>query len=143
MTETITPKPTLDPTAAEKILKLCQLGYQLFDEGDTKTALRRFYSAWNLLPKPQTQWEQAGWILTAMGDTYFAKGDFNNGKESLLSALHCPKALGNPIIHLRLGQCLFELGEVTLAQQQFQQVRQYGGEELIDKVDDKYRTLLD
>jgi tetratricopeptide (TPR) repeat protein len=141
MTESIAPTSALDPTIADKILKLCQLGYELFDAGDIKTALRRFYSAWNLLPKPQTQWEQAGWVLTALGDAYFAKGDFSNGKESLLSALHCPKALGNPVIHLRLGQCLFELGETALAQQQLRLVRQYGGQQLIDKEEPKYHAL--
>ena len=130
--------PELDRAIADKTRDLCQQGYELFDAGDIKTAIRRFYSAWTMIPKPQTQWQEAGWILTALGDAYFTKGDFDNGREALSSALHCPKAMGNPIIHLRLGQCLFELNEQEKAAQQFELVRNHGGEALINKEDPKY-----
>ncbi len=133
---------SLNEDITAKTRTLCQQGYQLFDEGDIKTALRRFYSAWTLLPKPQTQWQEAGWILTALGDAYFAKGDFKNGKEALVSALHCPNTRGNPIIHLRLGQCLFELDELDSARKQFEQVLENGGEQLLQKEDPKYWQSL-
>jgi tetratricopeptide (TPR) repeat protein len=129
----------LDSSIAEKTRRLCQQGYQLFDKGDIKAALRCFYSAWTLLPKPQTQWEEAGWVLTALGDAYFANSDFDNGREALMSALHCPKALGNPIIHLRLGQCLFELGQQEQAALHFHLVRDHGGKDLFIKEAAKYR----
>ncbi|WP_101760358.1 tol-pal system YbgF family protein [Oceanicoccus sp. KOV_DT_Chl] len=128
----------LDPEIDKNIRQLCEQGYLHFDQGDTKAAIRTFYSAWTLLPKPQTEWEQAGWILTALGDAYFAKGDFNSGREALSSALHCPKAAGNPVIHLRLGQCEFELGALDNAQQQFELVKQNGGNQLFAQVDPKY-----
>ncbi|ARN76510.1 hypothetical protein BST96_19585 [Oceanicoccus sagamiensis] len=123
---------------ADKTRELCQQGYTLFDSGDIKGAIRSFYSAWTLIPKPQTQWQEAGWVLTALGDAYFTKGDYDNGREALMSALHCPKAMGNPIIHLRLGQCFFELGQTEKAAQQFDLVRNHGGEDLIAKQDPKY-----
>ena len=134
--------PVLDSTIADKTRDLCQQGYELFDAGDIKTALRRFYSAWTLIPKPQTQWQEAGWVLTALGDAYFAKGEFDNGREALMSALHCPKALGNPVIHLRLGQCFFELDEHDKAAQQFELVQNHGGADLLAKEDPKYFTNL-
>ena len=131
------------PTAIDsKIRLLCQEGYECFDARDLKAAIRKFYSAWTLLPKPQTDWEQAGWILTALGDAYFIKGDYDNGCEALSSALHCPNAKGNPIIHLRLGQCYFELGELDRAQEQFQWVKQQGAEDLFAKEHNKYLQLL-
>ncbi len=133
---------TLDVTIATKAREICQQGYLLFDDGDIKSALRQFYSAWTLLPKPQTQWEEAGWILAALGDAYFTKGYFESGREALSSALHCPKASGNPFIHLRLGQCLFELGELNDAQTHFQRVGEGGGAELFAKEPLKYQNLL-
>jgi|TARA_B110000908_G_C10261475_1_gene459574 tetratricopeptide (TPR) repeat protein len=132
---------TLDRTTAMKAREICQQGYLLFDNGNFKSAIRQFYSAWTLLPKPQTQWEEAGWILTALGDAYFNKGDFDNGREALRSALHCPKASGNPFIHLRLGQCLFELGELGLARTHFQKVKDRGGAELLAKEHHKYKEF--
>jgi tetratricopeptide (TPR) repeat protein len=133
---------TLDKPIADKTLELCQLGYKQFDQGEFKTALRHFYSAWTLLPKPQSQWEQAGWILTALGDAYFAKGEYDNASEALRSALHCPKALGNPIIHLRLGQCLYELNDSSSALQQFELVCSHGGEDLFQQELPKYYQFL-
>jgi tetratricopeptide (TPR) repeat protein len=133
---------TLPPDTCEKVKQLCQKGYQDFDTGDTAAALRQFYSAWTLLPKPQNQWQEAGWVLTALGDAYFAKGSFDLGREALLSALHCPKAMGNPTIHLRLGQCLWELNEHDKALSQFNLVIKNGGEALFKKENKKYFEQL-
>jgi len=36
---------------------------------DFKSALRLFYQAWLKVPKLQMQWDEAGWMLTAIGDT--------------------------------------------------------------------------
>lgn len=136
------PLEELQPEISEKILELCQQGYVLYDGGDFKTALRRFYSAWNLLPKPQTNWQHAGWVLTAIGDAYFAKKDYENGKQALLSALHCPLAGGNPIIHLRLGQCHFELGEYAAANDQFNEIISQGNIALLSKENPKYFKFM-
>ncbi|MFA7553006.1 MAG: hypothetical protein WCY88_02060 [Spongiibacteraceae bacterium] len=127
---------------SNKIRRLCQQGYKHYDSDDLKTAIRVFYSAWTLLPKPQSQWLEAGWILTALGDAYIAKSEFKNAKEALLSALHCPATVGNPVIHLRLGQCHYELGENDAAQEQFKLTINNGGEALFYQQDNKYQVLL-
>ena len=136
------PSAALDSAIAEQARDLCQQGYAFYDQGDFKTALRRFYMAWTLLPKPQTQWQEAGWVLTALGDAYFAKGEYENGREALMSALHCPKTQGNPFIHLRLGQCLFELGELEEARRELKRTVEHKGEGLFDKEDPKYYAVL-
>lgn len=92
------------------IKAFCAEGYALYDSGDYKLALRKFYQAWTLIPKPQTDFQESGWVLTAIGDAYFRSGLFDQGKEALASALHCEGMIDNPFIHLRLGQCLLELG---------------------------------
>lgn len=134
---------TLAKDISNNIIQRCKQGYQCYDQGDLKGALRYFYSAWTLLPKPQSQWQEAGWVLTALGDAYFAKGDYEYAREALLSALHCPKAKGNPIIHLRLGQCQHELGERKQAVCEFQQVIKNGGQALFNSEPKKYANLLD
>ena len=131
----------LDAALSKQVREICQQGYQLFDQGDLSGAIRLFYSAWTRLPKPQTQWQEAGWVLTALGDGYFAKGDYESGRHALLSALHCPRAEGNPFIHLRLGQCYFELGDREAARQQFDRVRDNGGAELFDREPSQYGSL--
>lgn len=101
---------TLNPELVKKIKALCAEGYRRYDQGAYKEALRLFYKAWTLVPKPPTEHAEAGWVLTAIGDCYFRTGQWDQGRESLASALRCPGMLGNPFIHLRLGQCLLEQG---------------------------------
>ena len=134
-------KPTimLDKTLSQQIRQLCQQGYERYDQGDYKAALRAFYRAWTQLPKPQTDYLEAGWVLAALGDTYFIKGDYPLGEEALRSALHCPDTNGNPFVHLRLGQCLYELDQQTQAKQQFCLALHHGGESLLSKTEQKYQ----
>jgi tetratricopeptide (TPR) repeat protein len=139
--KTTTPS-LLSSALSDKLRDICQQGYVKYDTRDYSSAIRLFYSAWTLIPKPQTQWQESGWVLTALGDAYFAKGEFLLGKEALASALHCPKSERNPFIHLRLGQCEFELGETDAACVHFGQVVEHAGIALLDKEDKKYRTLL-
>lgn len=101
--------PLTNPELTRKIRQCCSAGYKHYDAGDYKAALRLFYQAWLLLPKPQTDLLEAGWVLTAIGDAYFRSGQYQPGREALQSALCCPKMARAPFIHLRLGQCLWEL----------------------------------
>lgn len=100
---------SIDPELTRKIRQHCANGYQHYDAGDYKAALRLFYQAWLLLPKPQTDLKEAGWVLTAIGDAYFRSGQYQPGREALQSALCCPTMDQAAFIHLRLGQCLWEL----------------------------------
>ncbi len=128
----------LEPAQIQKIKALCREGYRLYDEDDFKEALRLFYKAWTALPKPQTEHEQAGWVLTAIGDCYFKTEQWEQGRESLSSALHCPSMQGNPFIHLRLGQCLLELGNKEKACEHLEQAYLNGGSKLFQNETPKY-----
>lgn len=65
--------------------------------------------------RPQINWEAATWELTAIGDACFLGGFFTSAKEALEYAMTCPDAIGNPFLHLRLGQALYERGETDRA----------------------------
>jgi tetratricopeptide (TPR) repeat protein len=123
----------------QRIRRLCSEGYLSYDGGDYDKALRRFYQAWTLLPKPQTGFTASGWVLTAIGDAYFAKRNFAAGIEALRSALYCPQAVGNPFIHLRLGQCYLEQGEQDDADRHLVRALQTGAE-LFAREETRYRS---
>ncbi|MDO3382522.1 tetratricopeptide repeat protein [Gilvimarinus algae] len=103
------------PDLTLQVRRLCADGYRLYDSGNYRLALRSFYQAWLLIPKPQTEYVEAGWVLTAIGDAYFRLGQFEPGCESLVSALCCPQAEQSPFLQLRLGQCLWQLGRAPEA----------------------------
>lgn len=120
----------------------CAEGYARYDQGAFKDALRLFYQAWLLLPKPQTDYEAAGWVLTAIGDTYFRMSQYEQGREALESALYCPRADESPFVHLRLGQCLWELLHPESAQSHLLQAYAIGQVEIFAAEDQKYYVAI-
>jgi tetratricopeptide (TPR) repeat protein len=105
----------LTDDAYGRIQALCKKGDVLAKKGEYAAALQQYWAAWDVLPEPQTDWEAATWILAAIGDANFLGGDYVAGRDNLSMAMHCPGAIGNPFLHLRLGQCQYELGDLDRA----------------------------
>jgi tetratricopeptide (TPR) repeat protein len=107
-------------------------------------ALRSFYQAWVRLPKPQTGFDSAGKILTAIGDTYFKMKKYTQALEALRSSLHCPSiGSNNSLTYLRLGQCLLEVGQINQARIYLLKAHNSQGDTLLSAEDPKYRLAID
>lgn len=100
---------TLSDEVYERIQALCAQGDRLAEAREYANALDLYWTAWDLLPEPKLDWEAATWLLGTIGDINFLNGDYSAGRDNLSLAMHCPNAVGNPFLHLRLGQCQFEL----------------------------------
>jgi tetratricopeptide (TPR) repeat protein len=107
--------PELPDSLYDEIQRLCEKGNVALDQLRYSDALTCFSNAWELLPSPRTDWDAAIWILAAIGDANFLFGNFAAMREPLMTAMQCEGAIGNPLLRLRLGQCLFELGELKEA----------------------------
>ena len=126
----------------EQITALCEQGDELADAERYAEAIERFWQAWDLLPEPQTEWEAATWILAAVGDTEFLRGSHEAARDALSYAMHCPDAIGNPFLHLRLGQAQFELGNFERAADELIRAYALGEEEMWAGEDPKYLDFL-
>ena len=133
---------TLPDKTHNKIEKLCAKGDKLAERQKFSKALNQYWSAWDLLPDPKTQWEAATWILVAVGDANFLSGDFEAGRDNLYSAMHCPGAIGNPFIHMRLGQCLFGLGDLDKAAEELARAFIPEGIKIFENDDRKYLEFI-
>ena len=131
----------LEDAVYERIQALCAEGDAFAKEANYSDALKNYWSAFDLLPEPKTGWDAATWILGAIGDANFLSGDFVAGRDNLSSAMHCPDALGNPFIHLRLGQCQFELGNLDRAADELARAYMGAGAEIFEDAD-KYFAFL-
>jgi tetratricopeptide (TPR) repeat protein len=132
----------LDDAVYAEIKDYCARGDVLAKEGDFPAALKQYWLAWDLLPEPKTEWGAATWILAAIGDANFLSGNFEAGRDSLGTAMHCPEALGNPFLHLRLGQCHFELGALDRAADELIRAYMGAGPEVFENDDRKYIEFL-
>ena len=134
--------PELPDDIYERITALSQEGNDLLDESDFSGALAKYEQAWDLLPDPKEDWEAATWILSAIGDTYFYDRRFDDAINTLSKAIHCPNGLGNPFIHLRLGESRFEAGDRPRAADELTRAYMGAGREIFENEDPKYFDFL-
>jgi tetratricopeptide (TPR) repeat protein len=126
----------------DRIRALTEDGDALADEGKYAAALERYWAAWDLLPAPQTEWDAATWLLGAIGDANYLSGDFAAGRDNLSFAMRCPEAIGNPFLHLRLGQCQFELGNLDRAADELARAYMGSGAEIFEDEPPQYLSFL-
>ncbi|HEY9035514.1 MAG TPA: tetratricopeptide repeat protein [Pseudomonadales bacterium] len=129
------------PAFSTRVRQLCQAGYTLLDQNQPDAALRQFYQAWTLIPLPQTDHEESGWVLTAIGDAYLGSQRYPLAIEALRSASCCHKATENPVIRLKLGQALYEDGDTAQAALELTRALRLGGEKIFNGQAAKYLTL--
>jgi len=124
------------------ILKLSAEGDALALRQQYEEAVAKYNEAWVLMPEPKSEWEASTWLMGAIGDACFLGGFYTSGAEAFDYALHCPGGFGNPFIHLRLGQCEFELQQLERAAEHLIRAYALEGKEIFDAEDDKYFAFL-
>jgi tetratricopeptide (TPR) repeat protein len=117
-------------------------GDMLAESGQYSEALDVYWRAFDLLPAPKEQWEAATWLLAAIGDANFLNQDYIAGRDNLSVAMRCPGGIGNPFLHLRLGQCQFEIGALEKAADELARAYMSEGREIFEDEDPKYFAFL-
>ena len=127
---------------AQKIAVLSEAGDTLAQEREYREAIGKYVEAMELLPEPMTEWEAATWLLTAIGDANFLSGNFAQARDALSDAMHGPGAIGNPFIHMRLGQAQFELGNMDKAADELARAYLQEGSAIFENEDRKYVVFI-
>jgi tetratricopeptide (TPR) repeat protein len=125
-----------------KIQEHSQTGDNFAEDGNFPKALEAYWNAFDLIPEPKTNWEASTWVLAAIGDANFLGNDFKAGVDNLSHAMHCPGAIGNPFIHMRLGQCQLEVGNEDRAADELTRAYALAGEEIFSNDSPKYLDFL-
>jgi tetratricopeptide (TPR) repeat protein len=118
-------------------------GARCLEEGDFRGAFKLFMEALNPLPEPKQQWNAAGWLLVALGENALRAGNYDAAEKPLEDAMYCPGTIGNPWVHLRLGQVRFELGQLELATDELARAYMGGGRDVFEGQDPKYFELVE
>jgi tetratricopeptide (TPR) repeat protein len=132
----------LSPTVHDAIQHFCTDGDALASAGRYEEAIAEYNRAWEIVPEPKTQWNASTWILAAIGDAAFLANYNTSAKEALEYAMVCPDAVGNPFLHLRLGQVLFDMGEHDRAADELMRAYMGAGAELFATEDQRYLSFL-
>ncbi|MBM3116718.1 tetratricopeptide repeat protein [Jeongeupia naejangsanensis] len=134
--------PAIPAKLFNEIEALSGAGDALYEAGDYKAAIAKYKAGYALVPAPKEEWEMGTSLLIAIGDTQFANGDFARAIETLTTASFTPAGMGNPFVHLRLGQALFETGALDLAAESLQRIRGHGDDSIFEDEDPKYLDFL-
>lgn len=132
----------LEPATYSAIKDLCARGDELAAEKSYREAIEQYNEAWLLVPDPKDEWTASTWILTAIGDAAFLAGFKALAEQALQDAMICPRAIGNPFIHLRLGQVLFDKGELDAAADELMRAYMSEGEEIFSSENPQYLAFL-
>jgi tetratricopeptide (TPR) repeat protein len=125
-----------------EVERFCAEGDELLDHDRYDDALVRFSAAWNLLPEPREDCADASWIQSGIGDAHFFRGDFGAARQAFMAVLRCGGEPDNPYLRLRLGQCLFELGEHREAANWLTGAYLLEGKEIFAAADPKYLEFI-
>ncbi|NHZ64710.1 tetratricopeptide repeat protein [Massilia genomosp. 1] len=132
----------LDGKLAVEVKEICDEGDVLIEIGELDHAFRNFSEALSLIPEPREEYRETAGILAGLGDVYFHAKSFAQGREVLSDAMHCTGAIGNPFLHLRLGQCQLELDNSYRAADELVRAYMGGGKEIFEREDPKYFIFL-
>jgi tetratricopeptide (TPR) repeat protein len=126
----------------ERLMVLSEQGNALADQGNFRDAVERFIAALDLVPEPITDWEASTWLLGSIGDMNFQLRAYEHAARALADAMHCPGAIGNPFLHLRLGQCRLELGDRKRAADELTRAYAIEGKDIFAAEHPKYFEFL-
>ncbi len=96
--------------------RLYAQGEEFADANIAGAALNCFRAAWGVLPEPQEEQPPAVRIQAAIADESFYLTEWAACRDAVQHAFRCGADPANPFLRLRLGQALFELGEVAEAE---------------------------
>jgi len=134
--------PELPAAVHEEIQRYCSDGDALAASQKYEEAIGVYDRAWQLLPEPKNHWNASTWILAAIADAAFLSGYQTSAREALEYAMTCPDAVGNPFLHLRLGQVLFDAGEEDRSADELMRAFMGGGSEIFVSEDARYLAFL-
>ncbi|MCL2871783.1 MAG: tetratricopeptide repeat protein [Betaproteobacteria bacterium] len=134
--------PELPDAIYQRVTELSEKANEAIESGRPQNAIAPLEQALELLPSPQSDWEAWTWLNASLGQAYFDLQDFQLAKISFLDARSGPDGLANPYILLRLGECLFELGDHDAAKNFLTQAYMTEGVELFSDENPKYIAFL-
>ena len=136
------PSPTELPAHLhEQISLLCKEGDAFSEQGDYENALSKYREAWALVPEAKINWEASTWILASAGEVYFLQQNYEKALNSFLRAVQGPGGLGNPYIHLRIGQLQYETGDLDAAADELTRAYMGAGDEIFSEEDPKLSLI--
>jgi tetratricopeptide (TPR) repeat protein len=127
--------------SAKALDKLAEQGNQLCDAGDPYGAIEIWTQALDAIDEPTTDHPAAFWFYASIGDIQVQLEDYEDALTNLNQA-QIAGGTDNPLVWLRKGQALIELGHEDQGIEALLSGYMLEGDELFTDEDPKYLNLL-
>ena len=134
--------PEIDDAVDEELQELLEEGNDLMDRSKFPAAIQSFHKVIEMLPGPPHEYDYALHAYAGIGDAHFMMDQFPEMIDPLEQAKKCPGGLGNPFIHLRLGQGYLELNHHDQAADELMRAYMAAGAEIFEDDDPRYLDFL-
>jgi tetratricopeptide (TPR) repeat protein len=129
-------------TKPQTVDTLIEEGKRLEDARRLSDALQSYSKALNLA-RAQKESGAEFWLLTVIGDIRFQLKEFAPCRASLMAAVvGFEDGRNNPFVRMRLGQCMYELGEMKEASNWLAGAYLSEGLQLFRDEDPKYVSFI-
>lgn len=125
-----------------QIVSELEQGDQYAETEQYNEAIKKYETALNLVPFQKENWEVSLHIYTAMADSYFNLGNYQQASNNYEQALKCPDGLDNGYVWLGLGEAFYELENMNKAKDALISAYMLEGEEIFEEEDGKYFFLI-
>ncbi|MGL5898849.1 MAG: tetratricopeptide repeat protein [Lactobacillaceae bacterium] len=125
-----------------QIVSELEQGDQYAETEQHNEAIKKYETALNLVPFQKENWEVSLHIYTAMADSYFNLGNYQQASNNYEQALKCPDGLDNGYVWLGLGEAFYELENMNKAKDALISAYMLEGEEIFEEEDGKYFFLI-
>jgi tetratricopeptide (TPR) repeat protein len=136
------PKALVSATK-KKIDALAKRGAALEKQKKLADAWAVYGEAFALIPDPKINWEATPWLLSVGADVAFQSKQYPRALGMLNNAVNCTAPDVNPFVNLRIGQCLYELGDKEQAAHYLTLAYMAEGRDILREDDPKYFRLLE
>ena len=132
----------LDDRIVAAITALCESGDDEVEAGRYGEAVARYLQALALVPTPVTSWAVSTWIQGSIAEAHYLAGEYLEARDAIDDAFRCEGAIGNPFLHLRLGQIEDRLGNRGRALDELIRAFTRGDEAVFAGEDPRYLALV-
>ena len=126
----------------KKIIFKIREAEEFFLEDNFETAIKKYKEALDIIPESRYSWNESWSFFYGISEMYFQYGHFEEALDYLEDCIKCPHAIGNPHVHLRIGQIRYELNQVEKAKDELIRAYMGGDFEIFENEPKKYLDLI-
>lgn len=127
---------------SKKISDITKKAQELAFNGNHQASIDKYKEGLNLLGEQVMSSKYAVMLFSGIGEIFFLEKNWENALEYYAYAVNSAGGLGEPLIHLRLGQLRFELGHIEKAKDELMRAYMGGGDLMFQGEDSKYFQII-